>query len=93
MRRRGSRIPERMKGMKIAALGSCCHPAPCPSHGQAGTDLAVVIGCVHTRVDHIQQRVHQPLAGSHLLPGFLPRGAQVPKWAETWEPLRSTPDR
>lgn len=51
----------------------------------ASTDLAVIIGGVHTRVDHIQQRVHQPLTGAHLLPGFLPCGAEVPEWQRHME--------
>lgn len=48
----------------------------------AFTDLAVVVRCVHTRMDHVQQRVHQPLTGSHLPSRFLPRGAEIPKQAE-----------
>jgi hypothetical protein len=47
-----------------------------------GTDLAVVVRSVHTRVDHIQQRVHQPLAGAHLFSCFLPGRAEVPGWTE-----------
>lgn len=47
-----------------------------------GTDLAVVIRSVHTRVDHIQQRVHQPLAGPHLFACFFSGRAEVPGWTE-----------
>ena len=68
------------RGQRRSAAAVLCHRGVL---GQAGTDLAVVVGCVHTRMDHVQQRVHQPLTGSHLLPRFLPRGAEIPRQAET----------